>query len=516
MSAAPSYITNFIPPVTSANRADPDALKAIVAANVRTPQEAMRLEALLRSVDDLSHLSPELLTQAMVQGCWYHVNPFRSTLIRSLEIPLSSRILEVGCGGGALTRYLGEQGYQVVALETSEELAECARLRCRDLPNVEVITGFVESVLADSRFDFVVCVDPLFVESEYFEPGLELMTLCKKALKSTGTLILSISNPLHAPGTAHIEPSQDHVRGKGATLGAAKSSLASAGFCYSEEYLTFPNHASPRFLLDPKQTRAERVNWIPLITDLYSSSEVAEAEMLGWWRSIYNEGLESNLAPGWLILAHSHAVHSVLWKGGAGKLFTPTISGESVEAKKESDSSPKNESASEKIKSVEVKPIHLATSDLVTAVLGALRPSVHAVRDYKESLISADRRIDELAQSEEAARQSLEDSREALVKLEEKHTSELSHEQDSRRIREAELGLVLKQYHAVGAMCHDMREEGRKLRDMLDELKRRYVASEEWGSSLAKRAAEAEEELERTRASWTFRIAKRVQDFLRG
>jgi hypothetical protein len=51
---------------------------------------------------------------------------------------------------------------------------------------------------------------------------------------------------------------------------------------------------------------------------------------------------------------------------------------------------------------------------------------------------------------------------------------------------------------------------------MLDELKRRYVASEEWGSSLAKRAAEAEEELERTRASWTFRIAKRVQDFLRG
>jgi SAM-dependent methyltransferase len=167
----------------AANSADLEAFKSTSTGAYRTPQEAMRLEALLRSVEDLTHLSAELLSKAIEQGCWYHVNPFRSSLIRALDLPGAARILEVGCGGGALTRYLGEQGYDVVALEISEELAECARLRCRDLSNVKIVTGFVENVLVDQRFDFVVCVDPLFVESDFFDPGLHLMTLCKKVLK---------------------------------------------------------------------------------------------------------------------------------------------------------------------------------------------------------------------------------------------------------------------------------------------------------------------------------------------
>jgi len=99
----------------------------------KEPDEAARLEALLRDVEDMGHLSPELLRRAIEQKCWYHVTPFRSALVRSLELPESARVLEVGCGGGALTRYLGERGFQVTALETSETLAECCRLRCRDL-----------------------------------------------------------------------------------------------------------------------------------------------------------------------------------------------------------------------------------------------------------------------------------------------------------------------------------------------------------------------------------------------
>ena len=105
----------------------------VSAGLARSPEEAMRLEALLRDVEDLSSLSPELLARAIAENCWYHITPFRSALIRVLELPQGARVLEVGCGGGALTRYLGEQGYQVVALETSELLAGCARLRCKDL-----------------------------------------------------------------------------------------------------------------------------------------------------------------------------------------------------------------------------------------------------------------------------------------------------------------------------------------------------------------------------------------------
>jgi hypothetical protein len=60
-------------------------------------------------------------------------------------------------------------------------------------------------------------------------------------------------------------------------------------------------------------------------------------------------------------------------------------------------------------------------------------------------------------------------------------------------------------------MCHDMREEGRKLKDMLDELKRRYVAAEEWGSALSKRVVEAEQELEQTQSSLIYRWVQKLR-----
>jgi chromosome segregation ATPase len=156
----------------------------------------------------------------------------------------------------------------------------------------------------------------------------------------------------------------------------------------------------------------------------------------------------------------------------------------------------------------------LAHAELVSAVLGAAKPVVNGVKDYKESLVAADQRIDELAFKESVARDQLLDTQQTLDSAEERHSRELAQEQESRRIREAELGLVLKQYHAVGAMCHDMREEGRKLKDMLDELKRRYVAAEEWGSALSKRVVEAEQELEHAQASRVYRWAQKIRRLL--
>jgi hypothetical protein len=55
-----------------------------------------------------------------------------------------------------------------------------------------------------------------------------------------------------------------------------------------------------------------------------------------------------------------------------------------------------------------------------------------------------------------------------------------------------------------------MREEGRKLKVMLDELRRRYVASEEWGVAMSKRVAEAEHELEKARAWFPRRLAEKI------
>ena len=54
--------------------------------------EATTLEALLKGADDLSALSPELLERALLEKCWYHITPFRSAIVRALDIPPAARI----------------------------------------------------------------------------------------------------------------------------------------------------------------------------------------------------------------------------------------------------------------------------------------------------------------------------------------------------------------------------------------------------------------------------------------
>ena len=61
-----------------------------------------------------------------------------------------------------------------------------------------------------------------------------------------------------------------------------------------------------------------------LFRSLYRCSEVASGELESWWRAVHSEQLEHVLAPGWLVLAHAHTVHSVLWKGAAVKQFCLT------------------------------------------------------------------------------------------------------------------------------------------------------------------------------------------------
>ncbi len=462
-----------------------------------------RLEGLLREIDDVSFLSPELLKRAIDSGCWYHVTPYRSNVVRSLELPEAARILEVGCGAGALTRYLGEAGYQVVALETDERLAECARLRCRDLANVEIVEGFLEQVLLHDKFDFVVCVDPTLIESEFFDPGVQLLTMCRKVLKATGTFVLSIGNQLASCGGAHVETSSSHVRGNGITLEILRQSLGNAGFVQSEGFMTFPNHASPQLIVDCSHSEQEGLGWSSRLKEVYQLSNASEGDMDRWWRGVAGEGIEMHVAPGWLVLAHSHHVHSVLWGERSHKFFPLCAEGQSEKLQVQSE---------DQVCCVE-KPLVVQTETLLRDILKAHSPEVNSVRDFKTSLLAADSKIEDLANRESQAVEKLGEAKRELSDSIERHSDEMKTEQEARRIREAEMGLVLKQYHAVGAMCHDMREEGRKLKDMLEELRRRYTASEDWGDALLKRLSEAEHELQLARSSLPVRMIEKIKGF---
>ena len=78
-------------------------------------------------------------------------------LVRICGVDSSSRVLEIGCGTGQLTRDLAVSGARIVCVEAGASLAEAARANLRRWPNVEVVTiRFEDFDVPTSSFDLVV------------------------------------------------------------------------------------------------------------------------------------------------------------------------------------------------------------------------------------------------------------------------------------------------------------------------------------------------------------------------
>ena len=88
-----------------------------------------RVLEILTGAEDLSSTSDELLVNASSWAERYHLNPARAHALRSLRLPAAAKVLEIGAGCGALTRYLGEQCALVDAVEPMTDRAICARQR---------------------------------------------------------------------------------------------------------------------------------------------------------------------------------------------------------------------------------------------------------------------------------------------------------------------------------------------------------------------------------------------------
>ena len=75
------------------------------------------LRKVFREAKDLSSRSPELENYIKDWPSEYHLSKKRSQLLSGFSFDRSSKVLEVGCGCGAITRFLGETFDEVVAIE---------------------------------------------------------------------------------------------------------------------------------------------------------------------------------------------------------------------------------------------------------------------------------------------------------------------------------------------------------------------------------------------------------------
>ncbi len=226
-----------------------------------------RIADAIASSRDVSLFSEELSDHRTDWASTYHLSPVRANLLRPLQPILEGRrVLEIGAGCGAISRYLGELGCELLALEGSQRRATIAASRCRDLDNVTVVNSRFDELPEGQRFDVVTLIGVLEYARKYSSGPDGIATTLRKArslLGEGGLLIVAIENQLGLKYFAgmhedHLgramEGIQDHYAADGVvTFGRRELSdrILAAGFSACEFALPFPDYKLPSNLILP-------------------------------------------------------------------------------------------------------------------------------------------------------------------------------------------------------------------------------------------------------------------------
>ena len=158
-----------------------------------------QLLSIVTAAADVGIFSSELQAACTDWPSRYHLSPARANLLRPIADVLRGDVLELGAGCGAITRFLGENGANVLALEGSERRAAIARARTRELDNVAIMVDDISQASLNRRFDAVTLIGVLeyaglFADGE--APARALLERCQGWLKPDGVLVLAIENQL--------------------------------------------------------------------------------------------------------------------------------------------------------------------------------------------------------------------------------------------------------------------------------------------------------------------------------
>lgn len=222
----------------------------------------------IKKTTDRSVLSQELTAGIRDWASLYHLSPKRANLLRPFAAQLRGSILEVGAGCGALTRFLGENGADVVAIEGSMRRARIARERTADLKNVKVVCEQLDAFGSQTPFDVVLSIGVLEYAEVYGsgvpQPHARFLKNLRQHLSSNGVVILAIENKLGLKYFAGAP--EDHVgaefhgindeygRGSVATFGRKELAdlLTKAGLPAQAFFYPCPDYKLPVTLLsDP-------------------------------------------------------------------------------------------------------------------------------------------------------------------------------------------------------------------------------------------------------------------------
>lgn len=275
----------------------------------------------LLTVQDRSVGSEELVRYICDWPTEYHLSGERANLVRHLSFSPGDEILELGAGCGAITRYFGETGAKVTAVEGSLKRAACIQARCLDLNNVKIFAGNFQNIAFEKKYDVVTLIGvleyaPIFFSSS--DPILDCLLLAKQCLKPGGRLIIAIENRLGLKYFAGF--SEDHTGIKyfgiedryntktAKTFGRSEiiKVISSAGFDCIDFSYPFPDYKLPTQIINQAALEVQCLNISDLLTKIKSRDYLDGGIKPNFdenkaWPSIEKNNLIGHLANSFLI-----------------------------------------------------------------------------------------------------------------------------------------------------------------------------------------------------------------------
>ncbi|MBT7670787.1 MAG: class I SAM-dependent methyltransferase [Proteobacteria bacterium] len=164
------------------------------------------LETILKNATDLSWRSADFSKDFEDWALNYHLSPVRANILRGLSLKPGGRVLEVGAGCGVITRFLGDNGFEVDAIEGSQSRAALAVLRCSGLTNVSIVQAdFNKVTLPNEGYDVVLFIGVLEYARRFspqFENSVEavahMLRRAARVLAPDGVIVVAIENRMGA------------------------------------------------------------------------------------------------------------------------------------------------------------------------------------------------------------------------------------------------------------------------------------------------------------------------------
>lgn len=289
----------------------------------------------LKQCKDLSVHSQELLYFQKDWPSKYHFSSLRSNIIRPLKDTVfkDATVLELGCGCGAITRFLGESTKKTIAVEGSLKRASITAERCRDLNNVTVIADYIQNLPDEmGTFDVVTLIGVLEYSRIFGTgecPELELLKKAKSFLKPDGILILAIENKLGLKYFAGVPEDHKNIPWYGimdlyshdSVVTFSRKTLLKlldeAGFKSSDQFVPIPDYKHPKAILHPAGLAVDEDIFSKaqlLLTLNQRSTHPLAYNYISSWTSICEAGLLHEMADSLCFVASNKKSDKNIWE----------------------------------------------------------------------------------------------------------------------------------------------------------------------------------------------------------